>query len=309
MIRGVNFTSLAVISAVLVLGAILGALSVTGVLGAQGFMIPFEANETSDQILFGISNEGTGGAIEGSTSSSQAATAGIYGHTENGSGRPPGLASGVWGDSERGFGVVGTSDNIAVFGLSESGIALDAFSESGTALLLNTRSGDFIIANGLDTNNNVNRRFRVSNSGDVFADGQFNANGADLADLFSTSQLLEPGDVLSIDNLGNVVKSSSAFETRVIGVYSTKPAFLGDNSIHSEDLALHNVPVALAGVVPVKVSDENGSIMPGDLLVASSTPGMAMRADANPPTGSVIGKALEISRSSNNTMKMLVMLR
>ena len=272
----------------------------------QGLTLPFEGAETSDQVLFGVSNTGAGSAIEGSTSSSEAATAGVYGHTEDVSIRPPGLVSGVWGDSEDGFGVVGTSDNIAVFGLSESGVALDAFSVSGTALLLNTRTGDFIVANGLDANNNVNRRFRVSNSGDVFADGNFNANGADIADLFSTRDQLEPGDVLSINSSGDVVKSQHAFDGAVVGVYSTKPAFVGDNS---SDANLQSVPVALAGVVPVKVTSENGVVAPGDLLVSSSTPGHAMRAGENPAIGSVIGKALESDDESFGMIKMLVLMR
>ena len=46
------------------------------------------------------------------------------------------------------------------------------------------------------------------------------------------------------------------------------------------------------GVVPVKVSAENGPIRPGDLLVSSATPGYAMRAGPNPPQGTVLGKAM-----------------
>lgn len=52
------------------------------------------------------------------------------------------------------------------------------------------------------------------------------------------------------------------------------------------------VPVALLGIVPTKVSADNGSIQRGDQLVASATPGHAMRAD-KPTPGTVLGKALE----------------
>ena len=52
------------------------------------------------------------------------------------------------------------------------------------------------------------------------------------------------------------------------------------------------VPVALLGIVPTKVSADNGSIQRGDQLVASATPGHAMRVDT-PPPGTVLGKALE----------------
>ena len=64
-----------------------------------------------------------------------------------------------------------------------------------------------------------------------------------------------------------------------------------------------------AGRVPVKSSAENGTIAPGDLLVASATPGHAMRAPANPAPGTVIGKALGTLAHGTGVMEMLVMLR
>jgi hypothetical protein len=65
----------------------------------------------------------------------------------------------------------------------------------------------------------------------------------------------------------------------------------------------------MAGVVPVKVSAENGPIRPGDLLVASATPGYAMRGGPNPPQGSVIGKALEPWDAGTGLITMLAMLQ
>lgn len=37
------------------------------------------------------------------------------------------------------------------------------------------------------------------------------------------------------------------------------------------------VPLAVVGIVPCKVTTENGPILVGDLLVTSSTPGYAMK--------------------------------
>jgi len=68
------------------------------------------------------------------------------------------------------------------------------------------------------------------------------------------------------------------------------------------------VPLALAGVVPVKVCAESGAIQPGDLLVASGTAGRAMRGE-NPPAGTVIGKALGTLAEGEGVIDMLVMLR
>ena len=69
------------------------------------------------------------------------------------------------------------------------------------------------------------------------------------------------------------------------------------------------IPLAVIGVVPVKVSAENGPIHPGDLLVASSTPGYAMKAGPNPSVGTVIGKALASLLEGTGMIQILVMLQ
>ncbi|MBU1749618.1 MAG: hypothetical protein KKA73_18190, partial [Chloroflexi bacterium] len=69
------------------------------------------------------------------------------------------------------------------------------------------------------------------------------------------------------------------------------------------------VPLAVAGIVPVKASAENGPIQPGDLLVASATPGHAMKASPNPPVGTVIGKALAGLDAGSGLILMLAMLQ
>ena len=83
---------------------------------------------------------------------------------------------------------------------------------------------------------------------------------------------------------GKLVKSSKPYDNSVIGVISTKPSLT-----FSPDL-INGKPVALSGRVPVKVSNENGEIKPGDFLTSSSIPGVAMKATK---PGQVIGKALE----------------
>ncbi|MGH7785823.1 MAG: hypothetical protein ACRERC_03095 [Candidatus Binatia bacterium] len=61
--------------------------------------------------------------------------------------------------------------------------------------------------------------------------------------------------------------------------------------------------------MPVKATAANGAIRPGDLLVASATPGHAMRGPANPAAGTVIGKALGPLAAGVGVTEMLVMLR
>ena len=52
--------------------------------------------------------------------------------------------------------------------------------------------------------------------------------------------------------------------------------------------------MGVVGVIPTKVCIEGGRIKRGDLLVTSSTPGVAMKADPEKvKVGQVIGKALQ----------------
>jgi hypothetical protein len=76
-----------------------------------------------------------------------------------------------------------------------------------------------------------------------------------------------------------------------MGVYSTKPGVLGRHQEGAK--AADEIPMAMVGIVPAKVSAENGSIHRGDLLVTSSTPGYLMKGtDRTRMLGAVVGKAL-----------------
>jgi len=68
------------------------------------------------------------------------------------------------------------------------------------------------------------------------------------------------------------------------------------------------VPVALVGLVPVKVSAENGAIKPGDLLTTSSLLGYAMKA-TDPKIGTVLGKAMQSLEKGTGVINVLVTLR
>ncbi len=102
-------------------------------------------------------------------------------------------------------------------------------------------------------------------------------------------------------------RSTEPYQLSVVGVHSTEPGFVGGKGIDSSSEG--RVPLAIMGVVPVKVSAENGAIRPGDLLVASVMPGHAMRASGDPPNGTVIGKALGSLEQGTGVIQMLVMLQ
>jgi len=115
--------------------------------------------------------------------------------------------------------------------------------------------------------------------------------GSDLAEYYYTKDdSIEPGDVVSVDGmiLAGVKKSEKPYDEKVLGVISTEPGMILGGALGKGRAVL----VALSGRVPVKVSNENGEIKPGDLLTSSNIPGVAMKATE---PGRVIGMALESS--------------
>jgi len=89
----------------------------------------------------------------------------------------------------------------------------------------------------------------------------------------------------------------------VAGVASTDPGVIlgiGTNAIEQTLLAL-------TGIVPVKVTNEGGPIRIGDLLVASSTPGHAMRWNGEGGCQcTLVGKALEPMNDERGVILVLL---
>ena len=168
-----------------------------------------------------------------------------------------------------------------------------------------TGGNDFIRAvNGPENDS----QFRVLTDGEVRSDSGFTTPAADFAEMLPAEPGLEPGDVLAIGRDGCLVRSSAAFAPNVAGVYSTAPGFVGGHPVEGV-LPADRVPLAVVGIVPVKVSAENGAIAAGDLLVASGTPGHAMGAGVIAPNGTVLGKALEPHAAGLGRIRMLVVLQ
>jgi hypothetical protein len=110
---------------------------------------------------------------------------------------------------------------------------------------------------------------------------------ADVAEhIYDTNNNTEPADVVVADpqNKISILKSSSPYQSSVIGVVSTKPMLTMGNELIIDEVtgdpmknAKPTARLALAGRVPVKVSGENGPIQPGDFLTTSSISGTAMK--------------------------------
>jgi hypothetical protein len=257
---------------------------------------------------------------------------GIYGSAQSGA-----ASIGVRGTSTQGTGVSGfsqqgngvyaegqgggnthaalwannTGNGLAAYLTNNSGfptLEIDKTGAGGAAIdlqLFNPGNADpamFIKA----YDQNTVLQFLVSTTGIVAANGYVDWK-ADIAEMLPAAKGLEPGDVLAIGPDGNLIRSTEPYQTSVAGVYSTDPGFMFGHPLEGKTPG--TIPLAMTGVVPVKVSAENGSIRPGDLLVASATPGYAMQAGSNPPQGTVIGKALEEWGASTGVIKMLATLQ
>ena len=188
-------------------------------------------------------------------------------------------------------------------------------------LTVQASSGDLIAAY-----NSSNRVFVVKSTGEVRADGAYYSGaggcgtggfiaggGADVAERINTSEWVEAGNVVEIDpeHTGFFRKSSSPYSTKVAGIISTSPGvILGNDFDAAADDWDDNRPVlAVTGRVPCKVTAENGPIQIGDLLVASSTPGVAMKGNSEESMGAVVGKAMEPLEDEEGTIVVQVMLR
>ncbi len=93
---------------------------------------------------------------------------------------------------------------------------------------------------------------------------------------------LETGEVVIVDDNGQVHRSTAANQRGLIGVISSNGGLMVGSSSSS-----NSVNVAAAGNVSVRVSTENGVISAGDPLTSSSIPGVAMKSSG----GSTIGVA------------------
>jgi hypothetical protein len=138
---------------------------------------------------------------------------------------------------------------------------------------------------------------RIDRTGRGFFNGGTQTGGADVAEWFAVEGNAAdygPGDLLaiSVDVDRTVTLSSEPYCTLVAGVHATRPGILLTER-HVDADHSDMVPMGVVGVVPTKVSAENGPIRRGDLLVSSSTPGHAMKGtDRDRMLGAIIGKAL-----------------
>ncbi|MEK7680748.1 MAG: hypothetical protein AAB348_01730, partial [Patescibacteria group bacterium] len=166
---------------------------------------------------------------------------------------------------------------------------------------------------------NNNSVFSVSANGDVITKGSIfgasltlgtSTNPGDLAERvdIAIDDSVEPGDVMVIDQNApdTYRRSGQSHEQSVAGIISTNPTIIVGNGKTD-----YTAVLAMVGRVPVKVSNENGDIQRGDLLITASAPGYAMKYDPAKDNKNkmvaVIGVALE--PLSETTGKILSLIR
>jgi hypothetical protein len=232
---------------------------------------------------FGLDNNSGGGGVEGLINITS------------------GFATAV-----RGSAIAATGPSVAIFG--------EQFSPEGEAGLFINRNGGNILIGSVSQNPDITV-FRVDGSGTVYANGGFQPSGADFAESMAVvgdRSKYFAGDLLVIEPTANrhLTLSQQPYSSLVAGIYSTKPGMLGSTRRVDETPSKDEVPLAVVGIVPCKVTTENGPIQVGDLLVTSSTPGHAMRGtDRARMLGAVVGKALEPLPQGTGVIQVLVTLQ
>ncbi len=199
-------------------------------------------------------------------------------------------------------------------------VKLSATSGGSSYFLGNVGIGTNAPAAKLEVNGNV-KLTAGSGASLTFSDGTAQSTaftgvlcGGDYAESVEVSgdrKQYEPGDVLVIDpdNSEGFAKSAMPYSTGVAGIYSTKPGVIGRRSTDPDRIQAE-IPMAMVGIVPTKVSAENGPIKRGDLLVTSATVGFAMKGtDRGKMFGAVVGKAMGSLDSGTGVIEVLVTLQ
>ncbi len=182
------------------------------------------------------------------------------------------------------------------FGSSPTNYALKILAPTGSAVGMTIdSSGKVGIGGPSDTN------FRLKVVGNAHFAGtvtgtSIKAHYQDVAEWVPSTSDLTPGTVVILNRGRNneVMASAAAYDTAVAGVVSAQPGIsLGIEGEGKEQ-------IATTGRVKVRVDARTSPVVVGDLLVTSTTPGMAMRSEPMEigghrfhQPGTIIGKALE----------------
>jgi hypothetical protein len=236
---------------------------------------------------------------------------GVFGYAKNSTALSDGV--GVYGQTEapKGTGVYGLANSASG---NTAGLYGVVISNTGVGAQLDVTTGANLIVGRSGTSPTYNNVFRVDSTGKGFFNGGTQNSGADFAesvDVLGGASQYQPGDVMMVDETGvrRFARTTESYSTKIAGIYSTKPGVLGTTHMDGDPRLANEVPLAIVGIVPCKVSAENGPIKAGDLLVSASKPGYAMKGtDRQKMLGAVVGKALGSLDKDTGVIEVLVSL-
>jgi hypothetical protein len=184
-----------------------------------------------------------------------------------------------------------TGGNLILSGAIEDSAQLDIRTTASNGNIVLTPNGTGVIVAAKDIVNgqangvgNIGSATTYFNT--VFAKAT-SAQYADLAEMYVSDAEYAPGTVVEFGGDKEITISSSSHSTAVAGIVSTNPSYL----MNSTQTGEHVLPIALTGRVPCQVQ---GPVRKGDVLVASSTPGVAQRIGMNWQPGCVVGKSMAV---------------
>jgi hypothetical protein len=160
---------------------------------------------------------------------------------------------------------------------------------------------------------NHNLILRMDAAGSMYTDGSFSGGGADYAERFlASTPNLKPGQAVCLDPLkSNTVKlCDRSGDSNVMGIVSTKPAFVGDKyrgvTGDTKSDATSTI-VGLIGQLPAKAIVEDGQVITvGDALATAAKPGFVRKAKAGEST---VGVALSPLASGEGSIDVLITRR
>jgi hypothetical protein len=302
---------------------------------SPGFLLDVRGDRNARLVT--IINSNTGSSADGVwVQTGGSSSWGVYANLTATSGRAVyGNASGASGS---GIGVYGRSASTDGHGgYFEGRVRIDYNSTLTNATLrLHETAADF--ARLEFTNTNTARRWHIAGLiGSAVADDRLNfwnsavgdimsirgdgtvavkvleITGADLAEKFPTTEMLEPGTVVEIDpdNPGQLRKARGAYNTRVAGVVAGANGLSKGIVLGNLEGSENHTPIAMSGRVWVYADATHEAIEPGDLLTTSDMPGHAMKAsDPTRAHGAVIGKAMtRLEKGKTGMVLVLVNLQ
>ena len=169
-----------------------------------------------------------------------------------------------------------------------------AIGNSGAIVSSNIPAGSFVINNGALCVDNGGGTCANSarTAGNIYAKST-SITSIDLAENYPTlDSSIGTGEVLALDSAHPIFvkRAVGRKDERLLGIVSTDPGLLLGGFNPQQFAGSRQLPVALAGRVPVKVNGLGGAILVGDALTASTVPGTARKARDDEQ---IIGYALE----------------